>query len=147
MVRAERSIAGGRENKCTARPSGQNPIIGSLTLTGLTSAPAEPRLILAHAAGGDSKRRFLAYDLVGCVTCRQEEGCQVVEVLFHDQRGRQRVPHLSDYFGFTMAALGSKARPHPQLGSVRKPITFKYDDCLKARDFGVQANYHGPSGC
>ena len=61
--------------------------------------------------GGDSKRRFLAYDLVGCVTCRQDEGCQVVEVAFHDQRGRQRVPHLSDYFGFTMAALGSKARP------------------------------------
>jgi len=40
----------------------------------------------------------------------------VVEVLFHDQRGRQRVPHLSDYFGFSMAALGSKARPQPLCG-------------------------------
>ena len=40
----------------------------------------------------------------------------MVEVLFHDQRGRQRVPHLSDYFGFTMAALGDKARPCPLSG-------------------------------
>ena len=60
-------------------------------------------------AAGESKRRFLAYSLLGCVTCRQDADCQVVEVLFHDQRGRQRVPHLSDYFGFTMAALGDKA--------------------------------------
>ena len=81
--------------------------LGPLTQNSYMSCPH----LRPAPPGGDSKRHFLAYNLVGCVTCRQDEGCQVVEVLFHDQRGRQRVPHLSDYFGFTMAALGSKARP------------------------------------
>ena len=46
----------------------------------------------------------------------------MVEVLFHDQRGRQRVPHLSDYFGFSMAALGDKACSSLRLSTNPQPL-------------------------
>ena len=36
-----------------------------------------------------------------------------MEVVFHDQRAHKRVPHLNDFFGFTMAALGEKVRRNP----------------------------------
>ena len=55
---------------------------------------------------GNPPRRFLAYNLVGTVISRDEGTYNVIEVAFHDTGVRMgRVPAVSDYYGFTMAAL------------------------------------------
>ncbi|XP_078171253.1 transducin family protein / WD-40 repeat family protein [Carex rostrata] len=51
------------------------------------------------------KRRFLCYNLLGCVTSLENDGFSHVEVDFHDTGRGPRVPSMTDYFGFTMAAL------------------------------------------
>ncbi|KAI5078681.1 hypothetical protein GOP47_0006352 [Adiantum capillus-veneris] len=50
-------------------------------------------------------RHFLNYNLVGSVTSCQNEGLSHVEVEFHDTGRGFRVPAMTDYFGFTMAAM------------------------------------------
>ncbi|KAJ4763190.1 WD repeat and HMG-box DNA-binding protein 1 [Rhynchospora pubera] len=54
------------------------------------------------------KRRFLCYNLLGCVTSLENDGFSHVEVDFHDTGRGPRVPSMTDYFGFTMAALNEK---------------------------------------
>ncbi|KAM0848004.1 hypothetical protein ACQ4PT_054654 [Festuca glaucescens] len=51
------------------------------------------------------KRNFLAYNMLGSITTIENEGHSHVEVDFHDTGRGPRVPSMSDYFGFTMAAL------------------------------------------
>lgn len=63
-----------------------------------------------RAAEG-ARRHFLAYTAEGCVTSRGEnEDHRVIEVAFHNLHARKRVPHLSDFFGFTLAALADRVR-------------------------------------
>ncbi len=71
-----------------------------------------PQSLLALPAG-DSKRRWLAYNTVGCISSREEEdGSCIVEVAFHDTTlNRRRVPLLRDYHRLTMASLSEKVRP------------------------------------
>ncbi|KAJ7538304.1 hypothetical protein O6H91_11G042800 [Diphasiastrum complanatum] len=54
------------------------------------------------------KRWFLAYNLLGSITSCENDGLCHVEVEFHDISRGMRVPALTDYFGFTMAALNEK---------------------------------------
>ncbi|GBG74748.1 hypothetical protein CBR_g19153 [Chara braunii] len=57
----------------------------------------------------DGRKRFLAYNLLGSITVREEDGHSSVEVEFHDTSTHTaRVPVMTDYFGFTMAALSDK---------------------------------------
>ncbi|CAL9064297.1 unnamed protein product [Musa banksii] len=51
------------------------------------------------------KRRFLVYNMLGSITTIENEGYSHVEVDFHDTGRGPRVPAMTDYFGFTMAAL------------------------------------------
>ncbi|KAF6171356.1 hypothetical protein GIB67_009497 [Kingdonia uniflora] len=51
------------------------------------------------------KRRFLCYNMIGCITTMEHEGYSHIEVDFHDTGKGPRVPSRTDYFGFTMAAL------------------------------------------
>ncbi|PKA47519.1 Flagellar WD repeat-containing protein Pf20 [Apostasia shenzhenica] len=53
----------------------------------------------------EGKRRFLSYNLLGSITTIQNEGYSHIEVDFHDTGRGPRVPSMTDYFGFTMAAL------------------------------------------
>jgi hypothetical protein len=67
------------------------------------STPEPPASAGAAAPGG----RFLAYTAAGCVISRRVDSHRTCEVLFHDaSRGRAKLPLLTDYYGFTMAALG-----------------------------------------
>ncbi|WOK95221.1 WD repeat and HMG-box DNA-binding protein 1 [Canna indica] len=51
------------------------------------------------------KRHFLAYNMLGSITTIENEGYSHIEVDFHDTGRGPRVPAMTDYFGFTMAAL------------------------------------------
>ena len=59
-------------------------------------------------SAGDSRRRWLAYNLLGCISSRLEEGQSVIEVAFHDAPSHKRVPLFSDFRDFCMASLGPK---------------------------------------
>ncbi|RLM87745.1 WD repeat and HMG-box DNA-binding protein 1 [Panicum miliaceum] len=50
-------------------------------------------------------RNFLTYNMLGSITTIENEGHSHVEVDFHDTGRGPRVPSMTDYFGFTMAAL------------------------------------------
>ncbi|RLN35460.1 WD repeat and HMG-box DNA-binding protein 1 [Panicum miliaceum] len=50
-------------------------------------------------------RNFLAYNMLGSITTIENEGHSHIEVDFHDTGRGPRVPSMTDYFGFTIAAL------------------------------------------
>ena len=61
------------------------------------------------AVGSESGKRFLAYTSTGCITSKETEGYNVVEVAFHDvSRMRKRIPNFNDFYNLTMAALSDK---------------------------------------
>lgn len=51
------------------------------------------------------KRRFLCYNMLGCITTMEHDGYSHIEIDFHDTGRGPRVPAMTDYFGFTMASL------------------------------------------
>ncbi|KAA8541101.1 hypothetical protein F0562_025064 [Nyssa sinensis] len=51
------------------------------------------------------KRRFLCYNMLGCITTIEHDGYSHIEIDFHDTGRGPRVPAMTDYFGFTMASL------------------------------------------
>ncbi|XP_047329703.1 protein ENHANCER OF LHP1 1 [Impatiens glandulifera] len=51
------------------------------------------------------KRHFLSYNMLGCITAMEHDGYSHIEIDFHDTSSGPRVPAMTDYFGFTMAAL------------------------------------------
>ncbi|KAK7327698.1 hypothetical protein VNO77_21786 [Canavalia gladiata] len=51
------------------------------------------------------KRRFLCYNMLGCITSIEHDGYSHIEIDFHDTGSTPRVPSMTDHFGFTMAAL------------------------------------------
>ena len=58
---------------------------------------------------GNPPRKFLAFNLLGSVISRDEGTYNVIEVSFHDTGVRMgRIPAMSDYYGFTMAALNEQ---------------------------------------
>ncbi|WVZ63894.1 hypothetical protein U9M48_013488 [Paspalum notatum var. saurae] len=50
-------------------------------------------------------RSFLAYNMLGSITTIESERHSHIEVDFHDTGRGPRIPPMTDYFGFTMAAL------------------------------------------
>ncbi|GAQ80939.1 hypothetical protein KFL_000660340 [Klebsormidium nitens] len=71
------------------------------------AVPMQPPFQSGGTSGNTSRRHFLVYNMLGCVTSQQEEGHATVQVEFHDtSRAGSRLPALTDFFGFTMAALG-----------------------------------------
>ncbi|CAM8902592.1 unnamed protein product [Rhodiola kirilowii] len=58
------------------------------------STPSEP-----------GKRHFLCYNMLGCIITRENDECSHIEIEFHDTGMGPRVPSMTDYFGFSMAAL------------------------------------------
>ena len=93
-----------------------------------------------HAVG-EGRRRWLAYDRVGCVSAREDEGFNVVEVAFHDtSRARKRVPLLNDFNRLSMASLAVKVpsswhvqRPALPCTIRNNPSTKELCRCLKAK--------------
>ena len=73
-------------------------------------AVAEAGITLACAFAGDSsQKRFMAYNALGCIICKEGEECNVIEVAMHDTRAqRRRMPHLNDLYRFSIAALGDR---------------------------------------
>lgn len=62
--------------------------------------------------GDSSQKRFMAYNAMGCIICKDEEDYNVIEVAMHDTRAqRRRMPHLNDLYRFSMAALGERVGP------------------------------------
>ncbi|XP_031287582.1 WD repeat and HMG-box DNA-binding protein 1 [Pistacia vera] len=51
------------------------------------------------------KRSFLCYNMLGTITTIEHDGYSHIEIDFHDTGRGPRVPSMTDYFGFTMAAL------------------------------------------
>ncbi|CAN6446726.1 unnamed protein product [Victoria cruziana] len=56
----------------------------------------------------DGKRHFLCYNMIGSITSLRNGESSHVEVDFHDTGRGYRVPSMTDYFGFTMAALNDR---------------------------------------
>ncbi|XP_020587260.1 WD repeat and HMG-box DNA-binding protein 1 [Phalaenopsis equestris] len=81
------------------------------------------------------KRRFLSYNLLGSITTIENEGYSHIEVDFHDTGRGPRVPSMTDYFGFTMAALNENGSvfANPCKGT-------KNMSTLMYRPFGSWAN-------
>ncbi|CAL5357377.1 unnamed protein product [Camellia sinensis] len=50
-------------------------------------------------------RCFLCYNMVGSITTIEHDGYSHIEIDFHNTRRGPRVLSMTDYFGFTMAAL------------------------------------------
>ena len=71
---------------------------------------AQPQAAIAPGATpamGVPPRRFLAYNTLGCVTCRDDGPVQHIETHFHDlERPGPRVPSHTDYLGVNLGALG-----------------------------------------
>ncbi|KAG0628761.1 hypothetical protein M758_1G051200 [Ceratodon purpureus] len=77
-----------------------------------TSAPSGPAMQASVQPGctqlSDGKR-FLAYNMLGSISrVETEAGFAHVEVDFHDTSKGMRVPSMTDFFGFTMAALNER---------------------------------------
>lgn len=62
-------------------------------------------------AGDSSDRRFMAYNALGCIICKEGEDYNIIEVALHDTRAqRRRMPNLNDLFRFSIASLGDRVR-------------------------------------
>ncbi|KAK9837086.1 hypothetical protein WJX81_001820 [Elliptochloris bilobata] len=75
---------------------------------------------------GDTRRRWLAFSLLGCISSRMEEGQSVVEVAFHDAASHKRVPLFSDFRDFCMASLGPKGALYASAAAVGTPSMLMY---------------------
>ncbi|CAM6122605.1 unnamed protein product [Calypogeia fissa] len=75
-------------------------------------------------------KRFLAYSLLGCITSIENDGVSHVEVEFHDTSRGHRMPAMTDFNGFTMAALSEKGSilSNPQKGD-KTPSSLVYRPC------------------
>eukprot|EP00250_Pteridium_aquilinum_P004246 c14470_g2_i1 orf=1-1761(-) len=94
----------------------------------VASLPAMQKAFQPCSTQPDSGiRHFLTYNLIGSVTSCQNEGLSHVEVEFHDTGRGVRVPSMTDYFGFTMAAMNEtgSAFASPRKGE-KGPSTLLY---------------------
>ncbi|KAF3781211.1 WD repeat and HMG-box DNA-binding protein 1 [Nymphaea thermarum] len=94
--------------KPNARPAGRERA-GSEELVSSRSGRSKMVMQDAFQPGStpiqDGKRHFLCYNMIGSITSLQNGESSHVEVDFHDTGRGYRVPSMTDYFGFTMAAL------------------------------------------
>jgi chromosome transmission fidelity protein 4 len=89
--------------------------------------PQPQPAVQAGATASDAGRRYLAYTSLGAITLRSEPDHNTVEVAFHDTaRVRRRVPLLTDFFGFTLGALGERGAFYASPASSDAPSTLVY---------------------
>eukprot|EP00898_Chlorokybus_atmophyticus_P008326 jgi/Chlat1/8495/Chrsp80S07934 len=70
-----------------------------------------------------SRRRFLAFTLVGTISAREDEGGRsTIEVEFHDTMRGARIPAMTNHYGFGVAALGENGAAYAS----REPATLFY---------------------
>ena len=80
----------------------------------VVQAPPPPSPIAQEAVqagrtpfAGSPRRRFLAYNMLGSITCRDDGALQYIEVHFHDTEHRgPRMSGLTDYNSIALGALG-----------------------------------------
>lgn len=66
---------------------------------------SRPSSVLKSA--GDSKKRWLTYNMLGGISSREDGDFCAVEVSFHDAARHRRVPLLTDFYHFNMASLSA----------------------------------------
>ena len=78
-----------------------------------------------HDRAGDGRKRWLAYNMLGGISSREDDGFCAVEVSFHDAAQHRRVPLLTDFYQFSMAALSEAVNVYPHLpsGCCQCPVT------------------------
>ena len=75
----------------------------------------------------DFGRQYLSYTPMGAITLRTESDHNTVEVSFHDTaRARRRVPLLTDFFGFSLGALGEEGALYASPSTAEAPSTVVY---------------------
>ena len=83
-------------------------LVLSKTCLGATHLATCSRQTAWHA-GDSSGRRFMAYNALGCVICKEGDEHNVIEVALHDTRAqRRRMPNLNDLYRFSIASLGDR---------------------------------------
>ncbi|KAJ9533673.1 hypothetical protein QJQ45_026735, partial [Haematococcus lacustris] len=94
---------GNCESSTPSAPAGPPP---QGPLQPCSTPPAPP------GSGPHAGSRYLCYTMQGCVISRPVEDHHVIEVSFHDTRRAAgtggRVPLLTDFYGFTLGALGER---------------------------------------
>ena len=68
-------------------------------------------------SAGDGRKRWLAYNMLGGISSREDDGFCAVEVSFHDAAQHRRVPLLTDFYQFSMASLSKTVNSLPLLSS------------------------------
>ncbi|XP_048529636.1 protein ENHANCER OF LHP1 1 [Triticum urartu] len=101
MQSGKRTKGRHKDNKEGARKAMDDSATSGRLVTARMQAAFQPGSTPSHPG----KRNFLAYNMLGSITTIENEGHSHVEVDFHDTGRGPRVPSMTDYFGFTMAAL------------------------------------------
>ncbi|KAK7411298.1 hypothetical protein VNO78_02731 [Psophocarpus tetragonolobus] len=90
------------------RPSKENLESGNMGF-GSSMVTSKAKMQEAFQPGATpalpGKRRFLCYNMLGCITSIEHDGYSHIEIDFHDTGSTSRVPSMTDHFGFTVAAL------------------------------------------
>ncbi|CAI9786763.1 unnamed protein product [Fraxinus pennsylvanica] len=81
------------------------------------------------------KRHFLCYNMLGSITTMARDGYSHIEIDFHDTSNGPRIPAMTDYFGFTMAALNENGSVFADPGKGEKNMS-----TLMYRPFSTWAN-------
>lgn len=118
-----------RSRKYTAHRRGKSSRFDEVLMSSFTTAdlPQPQAPIQPGSTQMDAGRRYLAYTSLGAITLRTETDHNVVDVTFHDTaRIRRRVPLLSDFFGFTLGALGEQGAVYAAPASPDAPSTVVY---------------------
>ncbi|CAA2976363.1 WD repeat and HMG-box DNA-binding 1 [Olea europaea subsp. europaea] len=104
-----------------------------------TIATAGPKMQEAFQPGATpaqpGKRHFLCYNMLGNITTMAHDGYSHIEIDFHDTSTGPRVPAMTDYFGFTMAALNENGSVFANPGKGEKNMS-----TLMYRPFSTWAN-------
>lgn len=102
-------VSAGALKRARRRRRGNKYSVGSGDGVGGYSPPTPQPPFQPGSTSMDAGRRYLAYNGLGSVVLRRESDHNIVEVSFHDtmsSRVPRRVPLLSDFYGFTVGALG-----------------------------------------
>ncbi|KAL2479109.1 transducin family protein/WD-40 repeat family protein [Forsythia ovata] len=104
-----------------------------------TIATAGPKMQEAFQPGATpvqpGKRHFLCYNMLGSITTMEHDGYSHIEIDFHDTSTGPRIPAMTDYFGFTMAALNENGGVFANPGKGEKNMS-----TLMYRPFSTWAN-------
>jgi chromosome transmission fidelity protein 4 len=116
-----------RSRKHTGHTRGRGTMYYDAPAFSVMDLPQPQPAVQSGATSMDAGRRYLAYTSLGAITLRSEPDHNTVEVAFHDTaRVRRRVPLLTDFFGFTLGALGERGAFYASPASSDAPSTLVY---------------------